>query len=219
MQDPAPPATVSRLITYLRTISRFLDDGFTITSSEALASATDISAFQIRKDLAYFGTFGTRGSGYDVRVVHDRLREILGLTDAYNVAIIGMGRLGQAITDYPAFGEYGFAIRAMFDRDPRRIGEEFAGVTVSDSADLAQVVHDRDIDMALITVPAAAAQSVADEVVKTGVTAILNFAPVVIRVPDGVVVETVDFLAGLKRLSYHLRGLPVLKHSGRHQTV
>ncbi len=181
--------------------------------------ATGVSAFQIRKDLAYFGTFGTRGSGYDVRVVHDRLRDILGLTDVYNVAIIGMGRLGQAITDYPTFGEYGFKISAMFDRDPARIGQRFAGVTVSDSLEMARQVAERNIEMALVTVPAGAAQAVAEQVVAAGITAILNFAPVVLHVPDGVFVENVDFLAGLKRLSYHLRGRPVVKHPGRQQPV
>ncbi len=219
MQDAAPPATVSRLITYLRTISGMLRAGVTSTSSEELSGATGVSAFQIRKDLAYFGTFGTRGSGYGVQVVHDRLREILGLTGVYDVAIIGMGRLGQAITDYPAFGEYGFSIRAMFDRDPARVGQSFGGVVVSDSADLAATVAERNIQMMLITVPAEAAQTVTDEVVAAGITAILNFAPVVLRVPDDVMVENVDFLAGLKRLSYHLRGMPVAKHSGRQQPV
>jgi len=219
MPDAAPPATVSRLITYLRTVSDLLEQGVSNTSSEALAGATHISAFQIRKDLAYFGTFGTRGSGYDVQVVHDRLREILGLTAVYNVAIIGMGRLGQAITDYPTFGEYGFRIRALLDHDPARIGQAFADVTVSDSADMARVFRERDIEMALITVPVHAAQAVADQVVASGVTAILNFAPAVLSVPPDVAVESVDFLAGLKRLSYHLRGLPVLRASGRQQPV
>lgn len=219
MPDAAPPATISRLITYLRTLSGMLKEGAASTSSEELAGATGVSAFQIRKDLAYFGTFGTRGSGYGVQVVHDRLREILGLTSVYNVALIGMGRLGQAITDYPAFGEYGFSIRAMFDRDSARIGQTFGGVEVSDSADLDRIVNERNIEMALITVPGTAAQDVTDQVVGAGITAVLNFAPVVLHVPDGVMVENVDFLAGLKRLSYHLRGLPALKHAGRQQTV
>lgn len=218
-QDAAPPATVSRLITYLRALSKLLAEGVTITSSETLAVATDTSAFQIRKDLAYFGTFGTRGSGYDVRLVHDRLRGILGLTETYSVAIVGMGRLGQAITDYPAFGEYGFVIRALFDHDPQRVGQTYAGVVVSDSRHMDSIVAARQVEMALITVPAHAAQQVTDQVVAAGVTAILNFAPVVLRVPESVVVEPVDFLAGLKRLSYHLRGLPVLKPAGRQQPV
>lgn len=219
MQDAAPPATVSRLITYLRTVAQLQAEGTAITSSESLAAATDVSAYQIRKDLAYFGTFGTRGSGYDVGLVHERLREILGLTTVYRVAIIGMGRLGQAITDYPAFGEYGFSIAAMFDHDPLVIGQEIAGVTVTDIRRFSETTEARGVEMALITVPAAAAQSVADIAVDAGIRAILNFAPVVLRVPTGVFVEPVDFLAGLKRLSYHLRGLPVLKAAGRVQPV
>lgn len=219
MQDAAPPATISRLITYLRAVSDLLEQGNRITSSEALAGATYISAFQIRKDLAYFGTFGTRGSGYDVQVVHERLREILGLTTVYNVGIVGLGRLGQALTDYPTFGEYGFSIRALFDHDPARIGQRFGGVSVTASADMAAVVAQQGIEMMLITVPVQAAQPVADQVVRSGVNAILNFAPAVLNVPAGVAVESVDFLAGLKRLSYHLRGLPVLKAAGRQQPV
>lgn len=219
MQDAAPPATISRLITYLRAVSDLLEQGITITSSEALAGATHVSAFQIRKDLAYFGTFGTRGSGYDVQLVHDQLRGILGLTAVYNVAIIGLGRLGQALTDYPTFGEYGFSIRALFDHDPARIGESFGGVPVSDSRAMTGIVAERNIEIALITVPEQAAQSVADQVVASGVKAILNFAPAVLSVPDGVAVESVDFLAGLKRLSYHLRGLPVLRAASRQQPV
>lgn len=215
MRDAAPPATVSRLITYLRAVSQLHADGIEITSSESLAAATDVSAYQIRKDLAYFGTFGTRGSGYDVGLVNDRLREILGLTTVYRVAIIGMGRLGQAITDYPAFGEYGFSIAAMFDHDPEVIGQVIADVTVSDIRDIRETVQRHGVEMALITVPSAAAQQVADVAVGAGIRAILNFAPVVLRVPEDVFVEPVDFLAGLKRLSYHLRGLPVLKASGR----
>lgn len=219
MQDAAPPATISRLITYLRAVSDLLEQGIKITSSEALASATYVSAFQIRKDLAYFGTFGTRGSGYDVQVVHERLREILGLTTVYKVGIVGLGRLGQALTDYPAFGQYGFSIRALFDKDPDRIGRKFGGVTVTASENMAHAVSAQGIEMMLITVPVQAAQPVADQVVHSGVKAILNFAPAVLNVPEHVSVESVDFLAGLKRLSYHLRGLPVLKAAGRQQPV
>jgi|SRR5690625_2427644 len=219
MQDAAPPATVSRLITYLRAVADLHGAGTAITSSDSLAATTGISAYQIRKDLAYFGTFGTRGSGYDVPLVHERLREILGLTTVWRVGIIGMGRLGQAITDYPAFGEYGFSIAAMFDHDPDVIGQEIAGITVTDIRHMPETTASRGVEMVLVTVPAAAAQGVAELAVGAGIRAILNFAPVVLRVPAGVHVEPVDFLAGLKRLSYHLRGLPVLKTPGRTQTA
>src|SRR5690625_1201006 len=153
MPDAAPPATVSRLITYLRTVSDLLEQGVSNTSSEALAGATHISAFQIRKDLAYFGTFGTRGSGYDVQVVHDRLREILGLTAVYNVALIGMERLGQAITHCPPYGEYGFRTRALLAHDPARNSQAFVPVAEYTLAHMARVSRERDIELALITVP------------------------------------------------------------------
>ncbi len=219
MQDPAPPATVSRLISYLRVVSDLHRRQVSRTSSEELARTANVSAFQVRKDLAYFGTFGTRGSGYDVAVIHDSLREILGLTEAYHVAIVGMGRLGEALTHYPAYGEYGFQIGAMFDVDPARIGQEVAGGTVSDFADAGRIIRERGIEMALITVPARAAQQVADRLVAAGVRALLNFAPVVLNVPDDVVVEPVDFIAGLKRLSYHLRGRPVARNVHRQTTA
>lgn len=219
MQDQAPAATISRLITYLRTVTRLESEGVARTSSEALAEATNVSAFQVRKDLAYFGTFGTRGSGYDVATVGLRLREILGVTGVYNVAIVGMGRLGEAITEYPAWGEYGFSVGAMFDVDPDKIGLAIAGIEVSPMARLGEVVRERDIEMALITVPAGAAQGVADDLVAAGIRAMLNFAPAVLTVPAGVMVEPVDFLAGLKRLAYHLRGMPALRHGQRQQAA
>ncbi len=218
MQDQAPAATVSRLITYLRVIRQFEAVGLERTSSEALAEASNVSAFQIRKDLAYFGTFGTRGSGYLVSTIGLRLREILGLTDVYDIAIVGMGRLGQAITDYPAMGEYGFRIRGMFDSDPGKVGLEFAGIEVSPMDSLPTLMRQRNFDMGMIAVPSAAAQEVADTLVSAGVRALLNFAPVVLNVPEGVMVEPVDFVASLKRLSYHLRGKPVLRHAARQAT-
>jgi redox-sensing transcriptional repressor len=206
MAERPPAATISRLITYLRVVGQLKAAGARKTSSEELAEESQISAFQIRKDLAYFGTFGTRGSGYDVSLLAGKLREILGLEGSYGVAIIGMGRLGQALTDYPALLEYDFTLQAFFDRDPAKIGKVIGGLEVLDIARLAEVAKFKPIEMAFITVPADAAQEVADAVVSAGITGILNFAPTVLTVPAGVSVESVDFLAGLKRLAYRLRG-------------
>jgi redox-sensing transcriptional repressor len=206
MAERPPAATISRLITYLRVVTQLKSAGALKTSSDELAGEAQISAFQIRKDLAYFGTFGTRGSGYDVTTLIVKLREILGLQDSYGVAIIGMGRLGQALTDYPALLEYDFQLQAYFDRDPAKIGKTFGGIEVFPMERLAETVQQRPVEMVFITVPAAAAQEVADAAISAGVYGILNFAPTVLTVPEGVSVESVDFLAGLKRLSYRLRG-------------
>lgn len=211
MAERPPAATISRLITYLRVLSLFSADGISRTSSEELAEEAQVSAFQIRKDLAYFGTFGTRGSGYDVGTLRLKLREILGLNGTYGVAIIGMGRLGQALTDYPALLEYDFTLQAFFDRDPAKIDRQIGGVDVYDVTRLDEIARQVPIEMVFITVPADAAQQVADAVVGAGIKGILNFAPTVLNVPDGVFVEPVDFLAGLKRLSYRLRGHQVVR--------
>lgn len=206
MAERPPAATISRLITYLRVVTQLQEAGAHKTSSDELADEAQVSAFQIRKDLAYFGTFGTRGSGYEVATLILKLREILGLNDGYGVAIIGMGRLGQALTDYPALLEYDFSLQAFFDKDPAKIGTWIGGVEVFDVGTLAHVARQLPIEMVFITVPAPAAQHVADAVVAAGIPGILNFAPTVLTVPEGVSVESVDFLAGLKRLSYRLGG-------------
>lgn len=211
MADRPPAATISRLITYLRVVTQLQESGAYRTSSDELADEAQVSAFQIRKDLAYFGTFGTRGSGYEVATLILKLREILGLTDGYGVAIIGMGRLGQALTDYPALLEYDFSLQAYFDRDPEKIGTCIGGIEVFDVVRLAEVADRLPIRMAFITVPAPAAQQVADAVVAAGIPGILNFAPTVLTVPEGISVESVDFLAGLKRLSYRLGGQQVVR--------
>lgn len=199
-----PTATISRLVTYLRILSDLEAQGIKNTSSEQLAEEAQVSAFQVRKDLAYFGRFGTRGAGYTVPTLRRELRRILGLTRAWNVAIVGMGRLGQAIAHYPNFDQYDFMLKAFFDIRPEIIGKEFAGIKVDSMENLSKVVKEKGIDMGFVTVPQASAQDAADALVQAGVKGILNFAPTVINVPKDVHVEPVDFLAGLKRLSFYI---------------
>lgn len=205
-----PTATISRLVTYLRILSQLESEGVKKTSSEHLAHEAQVSAFQVRKDLAYFGRFGTRGAGYTVATLRRELRRILGLTRAWNVAIMGMGRLGTALADYPNFDQYDFMLRAYFDTDPEKIGRAIGDIEILHPRELPRVVGERDIDMAFITVPHAHAQEAADALVAAGVRGILNFAPAVINVPAEVHVEPVDFLAGLKRLSFYIQN-PQLK--------
>lgn len=199
-----PSATVSRLVTYLRILSQLENQGVKKTSSEHLADEAQVSAFQVRKDLAYFGRFGTRGAGYTVPTLRRELRRILGLTRPWSAAIIGVGRLGEAILDYPHFGDYDFALKGAFDTNPSKVGLELAGVRVSHVDDLPQVVREKGIDIGLIAVPQQAAQEAADALVRAGIKGILNFAPTILEVPGEIHVENVDFMASLKRLSFYI---------------
>ena len=205
-----PTATISRLVTYLRILSQLEAEGVKKTSSDHLAEEAQVSAFQVRKDLAYFGRFGTRGAGYSVPTLRRELRRILGLTRPWNVVIVGMGRLGHAIADYPNFDQYDFMLKAFIDKDPAKIGTKIMEVEIDHPRELPRLVKEKGIDIGFITVPQAAAQEAADQLVAAGVKGILNFAPAVINVPIEVHVEPVDFLAGLKRLSFYIQN-PQLK--------
>lgn len=205
-----PTATISRLVTYLRILTQLEEQGIKKTSSDHLAEEAQVSAFQVRKDLAYFGRFGTRGAGYTVPTLKRELRRILGLTRPWNVVIVGMGRLGQALADYPNFEGYDFMLKAFVDIDPAKVGTRHGELEVLHPDELPRIVKEKGIDIGFITVPQTAAQDAADRLAAAGVRGILNFAPTVINVPKEVHVEPVDFLAGLKRLSFYIQN-PQLK--------
>lgn len=200
-----PTATISRLVTYLRILSNLEDEAVERTSSELLAREAHVSAFQVRKDLAYFGRFGTRGAGYDVSTLRSELMRILGLTRPWNVAIVGMGRLGEALAEYPNLERYDFRLRAAFDVDPDKVGRAVGPLTIRHLDDLPVVAQEEKLDIGLLTVPSEAAQQAADALAAAGVHGVLNFAPTVIDAPDGTHVEPIDFLAGLKRVSFYLQ--------------
>lgn len=199
-----PTATVSRLVTYLRILSALEESRVNRTSSDYLAQEAQVSAFQVRKDLAYFGRFGTRGMGYTVLTLRRELRRILGLNRRWSVAIVGMGRLGQALADYPGFSEYDFELKGLFDTDPAKHGLVMRGLPVLPPVELPRVVREQGLDMGFLTVPVDRAQEAADTLVRAGVKGILNFAPTVLEVPEDVAVEPVDFLAGMKRLAFYI---------------
>jgi redox-sensing transcriptional repressor len=202
-----PNATISRLVTYLRILTILEKNGVNRTSSDLLAEEAQVSAFQVRKDLAYFGRFGTRGMGYTVLTLRRELQRILGLNRRWNCVIIGMGRLGQALADYPGYMEsnlYEFELRGLFDIDPQKVGMQMRGLSVQHVNDLEKVARDHAINMGFITVPVEKAQDAADALVKAGVKGILNFAPTVLEVPEDVAVEQVDFMAGMKRLAFYI---------------
>lgn len=216
MAAAIPTATVGRLVTYLRVLTELRTLGTERVSSDELGERAGTSAFQVRKDLATCGRFGTRGSGYLVATLERELKRVLGLTREWPVAIVGMGRLGQALADYPNFGAYDFVLRGAFDVDVAKVGMRAGSVTVRHLDDLSAAVAELRIAMAFLTVPAAVAQSAAERLVAAGVRGILNFAPAVIHVPPGVHVENVDFVAGLQRLSYALGGLPTADEEPSH---
>jgi redox-sensing transcriptional repressor len=200
-----PAATVGRLVAYLRVLRALERSGTRSVSSEDLAAGARVTAFQVRKDLAYFGRFGTRGAGYATDHLLGELRRILGLQREWRFAIVGMGRLGQALADYPHLDAREFALVAAFDVDPAIIGRPCAGVTVQALDHLADAARDLRIDVVALAVPAAAAQSAVDRIVAAGIRGILNFVPAVVVAPPDVRVEPVDFSGGLLRLAFHLR--------------
>ncbi len=199
-----PTATISRLVLYLRTLERLEAAGIKTTSSDFLADEAQSTAFQVRKDLAYFGRFGTRGAGYTVPTLRRELRRILGLTRVWSVVIIGMGRLGQAIIHDPHIGDYSFEFKGVFDVSPQVIGQRFKDIEVLPMNELSRVVKERGVDMALLCTPSQAAQGATDEVVRSGVRGVLNFTPTVLSVPSDVHVERMDFMTGLQRLSFYI---------------
>ena len=197
-------STVRRLSLYLRFLEEFEEQGAHTMSSEALAQRGGTTSAQVRKDLSLFGSFGKRGLGYPVRELRIKLREILGLDRRYRVVVVGAGKIGSALVQYRGFRDRGFDLIALYDSDPAKIGRNWNGLRVRDVAHLERELrHDR-ADIAAVVTPAEVAQAVADRLVACGVTAILNFAPVQLKVPERVVVRTVNLVLELEALSYLL---------------
>lgn len=198
-----PEATVARLPEYLRALHALAERDHDTISSEDLARAAGVNSAKLRKDLSHLGSYGTRGVGYDVRLLIGQIEHVLGLTQRRAVALVGVGNLGHALAGYAGFASRGFRIAALFDADPARVGEIINGLRVHHIADLTAVVRAEDIAIAVIATPADAAQPVVDQLVSVGVTSILNFAPCVLAVPAGVDVRKVDLAIELQILSFH----------------
>jgi redox-sensing transcriptional repressor len=196
--------TVRRLSLYLRFLEEFQLQGATTVSSEALAARGGATSAQVRKDLSFFGSFGKRGLGYSVPQLIKRLREILGLGRRYKVIVVGAGKIGSALVQYRGFPQRGFDIVGIYDDDPAKIGQPWNGLVVQDQALLERDCAQHKPDIAVIVTPGEVAQAVADRVVKCGVTAILNFAPVQLLVPDAVTVKAVNLVLELEALSFAL---------------
>ncbi len=198
-----PDATVARLPEYLRALTGLAERGISSVSSEELAAAAGVRSAKLRKDLSHLGSYGVRGVGYEVDHLAYQISRELGLTQDWAVGIIGMGNLGHALAAYSGFATRGFRVVALLDQDDAIIGQEIAGQVVRPMSDLAALVRDNRLAIGVIATPAASAQDVCDQLVAAGVRSILNFAPCVLVVPDGVDVRKVDLSTELQILAFH----------------
>lgn len=199
-----PEATVMRLSVYSRFLHQLLGEGVGTVSSEDIAQGVGVSSAQVRKDLAYFGEFGTRGVGYRVDELYGHLKDILGLDREWDVILVGAGKLGSALALYQGFAERGFHVSTIVDTDQEIIGTKLGKVTVEPIDVMTQRVQEKGIKVGVLTVPASAAQNVAELLVEAGIKAILNFSPRVLKVPNTVILRNVDLSVNLEVLSFNL---------------
>ena len=199
-----PEVVIQRLPLYVRALSQFSSSGDDVISSEQLGRRLQMTPAQIRKDLSYFGRFGKQGRGYDVVLLEQRLRSILGLDRAWNTTVIGMGRLGRAVVSYPGFAPEGFNIVAAFDADDDIVGKTISGLNVQPMSALDGTVKEKDIKIGIVTVPVDHAQEVIDALVGAGIKSILNYAPLSPQVPEGVMVRGIDPVLSLQSMTYYI---------------
>jgi redox-sensing transcriptional repressor len=200
-RKPVPDPTLLRICRYLRILEHH--DEPTI-SSAAIAEAAGVNAAQVRKDLSFFGEFGQPGVGYHVKSLLTSLKRMMGLDRERSVVVVGAGALGSALINYPGFESRGFHITAVFDNNPAKVGHRLRGYEVMPMERLAEVIGDTNVSVAIIAVPRVAAQDVADALIAAGIKGILNFAPTTLKVPDDVVVRSVDLTLQLETLAYHI---------------
>ena len=197
-------SAIRRLSIYLRVLGGLEHEGEETVSSQVLADRAGTTAAQVRKDLSLFGSFGKRGLGYLVATLRDELREILGVSRTWPVALVGIGRMGAALLEYPHFRARGFEFVAVYDSDPEKVGSRRGMLTVKDARVLEESLRETRVEIVVLTVPAGAAQEVADAAVRAGVRGIMNFAPVALKVPPGVRVNAVRLTVELEVLSFSL---------------
>ena len=200
-----PRKTIYRLSLYLRCLHRLKSNAIRTVSSEALAKAAGVKSTQLRKDLTYFGQFGTRGLGYDVEQLAKMITDLLGTNSLQPVILVGVGNLGLALLSYRGFEQEGFEIVAAFDLDVQRRRNKEVAQPIYPMEKLAEFVRQRGVKMAIVTVPASAAQEVTNTLAQTGITGILNFAPIVLSVPEDVMVNNVNLAIELENLSYFIQ--------------
>jgi len=199
-----PDIIIGRLPVYLRALQQLSEKGILTTSSQELGEMIGISAAQIRKDISQFGEFGKQGTGYSIPFLIERLRSILKVDRVWDVVIVGMGDIGHALARYNGFKNRGFRTTMVFDNDPEKIGQKVGEYEIYDIATLPERIKQNKIRVAMLTVPASSAQELADQLVKAGIRAILNYAPTSLNVPRNVHVQYIDPVAHLQRMTYYL---------------
>lgn len=204
MKKRISESTIRRLSLYYRALSLLEKENFETVSSKELAKREKLTPAQVRKDLSFFGSFGTRGLGYPVNELKKEIASILGIDRVWRVALVGVGNIGSALVSYKEFMKQGFHIVKLFDNDQRKIGSNHKGIVVSDIKDLETELKTDKIEMVVVAVPATVAQYIVDDVVKADVKAILNFAPVNLRVPDDVYLRNENMAMELEYLSFAL---------------
>ena len=202
--DNIPDIIIGRLPIYLRALQQLADKGVQTTSSQELGEVVGISAAQIRKDISQFGEFGKQGTGYAIPFLIERLRDILNVNRVWDVAIVGMGDVGHALAHYQGFVNRGFRVAMVFDNDPKKVGQKVSGFETYSTEVMIEKIRQSKIKIAMLAIPASAAQEVADLLVKAGVKAILNYAPISLNVPDDVHVQYIDPVTHLQRMTYYL---------------
>jgi redox-sensing transcriptional repressor len=197
-------STISRLSKYYRTLGRLIDQKVKTVSSEEIAEIDGVTSAQVRKDLSFFGTFGKRGLGYNTSDLQHNIGTILGLNKKWNVALVGAGNIGRALIDYQEFKKQGFEIRLILDNDETKIGTMLGGKEIKSFTESAEYLEEEKIQIAIVAVPANVAQGVVNSLTESGVKAILNFAPLSLKVPEGVMIKNENMSIELEALSYFL---------------
>ena len=199
-----PDIVIGRMPLYLRSLQRMAAEGRQVTSSQELGERLGISAAQIRKDLSQFGEFGKQGTGYQIEYLIEQIQSILHVDREWDIAVVGAGDIGSAIARYRGFADRGFCVKMVFDNDPEKVGQKVGEFTVQDTSNLENAIREGWIKIAMVAVPASHAQEAVDQLVRAGVKAILNYAPISINVPPGVYMQYIDPSVHLQRMTYYL---------------
>jgi redox-sensing transcriptional repressor len=207
VQRIVPDVVVRRLTQDYYALRNCRERGLEIVSSQVLGDMLNVTAAQIRKDLSFFGGFGKQGIGYNVESLLEHIQRILGLKQAWSVALVGLGNLGRALLHYQGFEQEGFKVVALFDTDPRKVGTVVGELYIHDDKEIAQVLPTMGVRIAILALPPDKAQEVADMLVRAGVRALLNYAPITVKVPEEVWVRQMDPLVALQSMTYYLVGL------------